>query len=136
MLYRNWRYEQELDSLLWKVDFKEIQMHENDKENSSQKQTRVSYFLFFFITFLLRTTIYQRNIVVSVRNIVLYTMVVYHIIYIFILFKELQTLQIKFKSKKNIIVVHCTTIQLIRSCLAVQFVLLYFIICFWNFICT
>lgn len=42
VLYRNWRYEQELDSLLWKVDFKEIQMHENDKDSSSQKQTRVS----------------------------------------------------------------------------------------------
>lgn len=44
VLYRNWRYEQELDSLLWKVDFKEIQMHENDKENNSQqKQTRVRF---------------------------------------------------------------------------------------------
>lgn len=42
VLYRNWRYEQELDSLLWKVDYKEIQMHENDKDNNSQqKQTRV-----------------------------------------------------------------------------------------------
>lgn len=44
VLYRNWRYEQELDSLLWKVDYKEIQMHENDKDNkdnSQQKQTRV-----------------------------------------------------------------------------------------------
>ncbi|GBP06847.1 Speract receptor, partial [Eumeta japonica] len=28
VLYRNWRYEQELDSLLWKIDFREIQMHE------------------------------------------------------------------------------------------------------------
>lgn len=44
VLYRNWRYEQELDSLLWKVDFKEIQMHENDKENTGTKQTRVSSF--------------------------------------------------------------------------------------------
>lgn len=42
MLYRNWKYEQELDSLLWKVDYKEIQLHENDRENSCQKQTRVS----------------------------------------------------------------------------------------------
>ncbi|XP_062715719.1 speract receptor isoform X1 [Aedes albopictus] len=40
VLYRNWRYEQELDSLLWKVDFKEIQMHENEKENAGQKMTR------------------------------------------------------------------------------------------------
>lgn len=51
VLYRNWRYEQELDSLLWKVDFREIQMHESDKDPllpvsassaASQKQTRVS----------------------------------------------------------------------------------------------
>lgn len=41
VLYRNWRYEQELDSLLWKIDYKEIQLHENDKETNSQKQTRV-----------------------------------------------------------------------------------------------
>ncbi|XP_055593126.1 speract receptor isoform X2 [Uranotaenia lowii] len=41
VLYRNWRYEQELDSLLWKVDFRDIQMHENEKENSAaQKMTR------------------------------------------------------------------------------------------------
>ncbi|XP_075217883.1 guanylate cyclase 32E [Lycorma delicatula] len=33
VLYRNWRYEQELDSLLWKVDYKDIQM--NDTENNS-----------------------------------------------------------------------------------------------------
>lgn len=42
VLYRNWRYEQELDSLLWKVDYKEIQLHENDKDNNCQKLTRVS----------------------------------------------------------------------------------------------
>lgn len=40
VLYRNWRYEQELDSLLWKVDYKEIQLHESDKDNC-QKLTRV-----------------------------------------------------------------------------------------------
>ncbi|XP_015839153.1 guanylate cyclase 32E [Tribolium castaneum] len=28
VLYRNWKYEQELDSLLWKVDFKDIQINE------------------------------------------------------------------------------------------------------------
>lgn len=43
VLYRNWRYEQELDSLLWKVDFKEIQMHETDKDAGCPKQTRVIY---------------------------------------------------------------------------------------------
>jgi hypothetical protein len=42
VLYRNWRYEQELDSLLWKIDFKEIQMHENDA-NGTQKQTRATH---------------------------------------------------------------------------------------------
>lgn len=30
-LYRNWKYEQELDSLLWKVDFRDIQI--NDETN-------------------------------------------------------------------------------------------------------
>ncbi|XP_038109583.1 guanylate cyclase 32E isoform X3 [Culex quinquefasciatus] len=43
VLYRNWRYEQELDSLLWKVDFRDIQMHENEKENAGQKMTRTTH---------------------------------------------------------------------------------------------
>ncbi|XP_055854059.1 speract receptor [Episyrphus balteatus] len=43
VLYRNWRYEQELDSLLWKIDFREVQIHENEKETSSQKQTRSTH---------------------------------------------------------------------------------------------
>ncbi|XP_059622692.1 guanylate cyclase 32E [Phlebotomus argentipes] len=43
VLYRNWKYEQELDSLLWKVDFKEIQMHESDKEGNGQKLTRATH---------------------------------------------------------------------------------------------
>ncbi|XP_046809093.1 speract receptor isoform X2 [Lucilia cuprina] len=43
VLYRNWRYEQELDSLLWKIDFREVQMHENEKESNTQKQTRSTH---------------------------------------------------------------------------------------------
>ncbi|XP_037807798.1 speract receptor isoform X2 [Lucilia sericata] len=43
VLYRNWRYEQELDSLLWKIDFREVQMHENEKESNAQKQTRSTH---------------------------------------------------------------------------------------------
>ncbi|XP_063708724.1 guanylate cyclase 32E [Culicoides brevitarsis] len=43
VLYRNWRYEQELDSLLWKIDFKEIVMPDSDKENNGQKQTRSTH---------------------------------------------------------------------------------------------
>ncbi|XP_054290482.1 guanylate cyclase 32E [Macrosteles quadrilineatus] len=39
LLYRNWRYEQELDSLLWKVDYKDIQM--NDEQ--SNKINRASH---------------------------------------------------------------------------------------------
>lgn len=56
VLYRNWKYEQELDSLLWKLDYKEIQLHENDKENNCQKQTRVSIFqkMTLFLHFLVR----------------------------------------------------------------------------------
>ncbi|XP_044015462.1 guanylate cyclase 32E-like isoform X2 [Aphidius gifuensis] len=32
VLYRNWRYEQELDSLLWKVNYKDIQIKEEKEE--------------------------------------------------------------------------------------------------------
>ncbi|XP_055383503.1 speract receptor [Condylostylus longicornis] len=42
VLYRNWRYEQELDSLLWKIDFREIQMHEKE-EQTGQKLTRSTH---------------------------------------------------------------------------------------------
>lgn len=42
VLYRNWRYEQELDSLLWKIDFKDIQMHDSES-NGIQKQTRATH---------------------------------------------------------------------------------------------
>ncbi|CAH1122713.1 unnamed protein product [Ceutorhynchus assimilis] len=33
ILYRNWRYEQELDSLLWKIDFKDIEINEEPNSN-------------------------------------------------------------------------------------------------------
>lgn len=40
VLYRNWRYEQELDSLLWKLDFRDIQMaEENEKCNNNGSLT-------------------------------------------------------------------------------------------------
>jgi hypothetical protein len=45
-LYRNWRYEQELDSLLWKVDYRDIQMNEDQQPHNatlSSKITRVMY---------------------------------------------------------------------------------------------
>jgi hypothetical protein len=46
VLYRNWRYEQELDSLLWKVDYRDIQMNEDQQPNNgasiSTKITRVT----------------------------------------------------------------------------------------------
>lgn len=29
-LYRGWRYEQELDSLLWKIDFRDLQLPEDE----------------------------------------------------------------------------------------------------------
>lgn len=32
ILYRNWKYEQELDSLLWKVNYKDIQIKEQKDE--------------------------------------------------------------------------------------------------------
>ncbi|XP_059481353.1 guanylate cyclase 32E-like isoform X2 [Neocloeon triangulifer] len=40
ILYRNWRYEQELDSLLWKLDYNQIQMaEESDKGNNNGSLT-------------------------------------------------------------------------------------------------
>lgn len=42
VLYRNWKYEQELDSLLWKVDYKDIQINEEANSNAlGTKITRV-----------------------------------------------------------------------------------------------
>ncbi|XP_049867023.1 guanylate cyclase 32E isoform X1 [Pectinophora gossypiella] len=32
-LYRGWRYEQELDSLLWKIDFRDLHLPEEDQRN-------------------------------------------------------------------------------------------------------
>ncbi|XP_030080171.1 speract receptor isoform X2 [Drosophila hydei] len=43
VLYRNWRYEQELDSLLWKIDFREVQVHDNEREQQTQKATRSTH---------------------------------------------------------------------------------------------
>lgn len=47
LVYRNWRYEQELDSLLWKVDYKDIQV--NDPEQAAGKTNRVRFILAFSI---------------------------------------------------------------------------------------
>lgn len=43
IIYRNWRYEQELDSLLWKIDYKDIQIPDLPTASSGQgKAPRVS----------------------------------------------------------------------------------------------
>ena len=43
IIYRNWRYEQELDSLLWKIDYKDIQIPDLPAVSSGQgKAPRVS----------------------------------------------------------------------------------------------
>jgi hypothetical protein len=46
VLFRNWRYEQELDSLLWKVDYRDIQINEYQQlqggASLSTKITRVT----------------------------------------------------------------------------------------------
>lgn len=43
IIYRNWKYEQELDSLLWKVDFRDIQINDDSNtQNLGTKVTRVS----------------------------------------------------------------------------------------------
>jgi hypothetical protein len=42
IIYRNWRYEQELDSLLWKIDYKDIQIPDLPPLSSGQgKASRV-----------------------------------------------------------------------------------------------
>ncbi|XP_043487729.1 guanylate cyclase 32E [Polistes fuscatus] len=41
VLYRNWKYEQELDSLLWKVNYKDIQIKEAKDENATSKEISV-----------------------------------------------------------------------------------------------
>lgn len=46
IIYRNWRYEQELDSLLWKIDYKDIQIPDLPGAASGQgKAPRVGLFL-------------------------------------------------------------------------------------------
>ncbi|XP_011308838.1 guanylate cyclase 32E isoform X2 [Fopius arisanus] len=40
VLYRNWRYEQELDSLLWKVNYKDIQIKESRDEGNVSEPTQ------------------------------------------------------------------------------------------------
>ncbi|RZF40474.1 hypothetical protein LSTR_LSTR000353 [Laodelphax striatellus] len=42
ILYRNWRYEQELDSLLWKVDYKDIQLNDPEHNSSSSLGTKIT----------------------------------------------------------------------------------------------
>lgn len=46
ILYRNWKYEQELDSLLWKVDYRDIQI--NDDATSLNAGTKFSKVSFLF----------------------------------------------------------------------------------------
>lgn len=41
VLYRNWRYEQELDSLLWKVNYKDIQIKEQKDESSGMNEAPI-----------------------------------------------------------------------------------------------
>ncbi|CAB0016883.1 unnamed protein product [Nesidiocoris tenuis] len=39
VIYRNWRYEQELDSLLWKIDYKDIQTNEDMVQGTKMNRT-------------------------------------------------------------------------------------------------
>lgn len=41
MLYRNWKYEQELDSLLWKVNYKDIEIKETKDESTSPSEQQL-----------------------------------------------------------------------------------------------
>uniref|UniRef100_A0A8D8RBI4 Guanylate cyclase n=1 Tax=Cacopsylla melanoneura TaxID=428564 RepID=A0A8D8RBI4_9HEMI len=42
VVYRNWRYEQELDSLLWKLDYRDIQLNDTYKLNRNMHTSQVS----------------------------------------------------------------------------------------------
>ncbi|KAK6638155.1 hypothetical protein RUM44_008583 [Polyplax serrata] len=42
IFYRNWKYEQELDSLLWKVDYKDILLNEDDMCHTLGNHTKVT----------------------------------------------------------------------------------------------
>lgn len=57
ILYRNWKYEQELDSLLWKVNYKDIEIKETKDESTSPSEQQlfktnpkvsIEFFLVFF----------------------------------------------------------------------------------------
>lgn len=49
IIYRNWRYEQELDSLLWKIDYKDIQIPDLPALSSGQgKAPRVTFKHFIY----------------------------------------------------------------------------------------
>lgn len=76
VLYRNWKYEQELDSLLWKVDYKEIQLHENEKENAGLKQTRVRQLRFLCFLFSVNGTIIDAYKCALIVKLVLYSIYV------------------------------------------------------------
>lgn len=39
VLYKNWKYEQALDSLLWKVNYKDIQIKEQKNETIGANET-------------------------------------------------------------------------------------------------
>ncbi|XP_063226249.1 guanylate cyclase 32E isoform X2 [Bacillus rossius redtenbacheri] len=43
VLYRNWRYEQELDSLLWKVDYRDIQVSDEHAASLGSKISRATH---------------------------------------------------------------------------------------------
>ena len=49
VVYRNWRYEQELDSLLWKIDYKDIQIPELPNTPGQGKAPRVIFYLETFL---------------------------------------------------------------------------------------
>ena len=51
VVYRNWRYEQELDSLLWKIDYKDIQVPDLPASSGQGKAPRVFHFNKFIFCF-------------------------------------------------------------------------------------
>jgi hypothetical protein len=64
IIYRNWRYEQELDSLLWKIDYKDIQIPDLPALSSGQgkaPRVRKAHPSFFLLLPEKRYTMYQQR---------------------------------------------------------------------------
>lgn len=118
VLYRNWRYEQELDSLLWKVNYKDIQIKEEKEEtlqnDAIQKSNiKVSEKWVFFMNKLLEKYLFLFNNLMIIFS-QLWGQVKYHLVQIQMLifviqwfihkldFTEVECLPLKMSEKNQL----------------------------------